>query len=339
MQADAHSDIVAAVADVEARVLRGDAGVEAAVTLLDRAEKAAGVPLVDESERARLEALAEGRTDRPDHWHSVVARRDGHAVGYAGLVMPPGGNGDGVAHGDVAIDREHEPCEPPLRALLSAVDVLGRRHDARRLQVWLRHATEPDLHCAAAAGYCLDRRLGVLSRDLDDALPDVPVPHHLTVEAFSEDDADAVVEVLATAYAGTPDGGWTREQFDRKRDYEWFEPGDLLVARGQDGVVRGIHWTKRRGEGVGEVYNLAVHPDAQGDRLGAVLLHAGLAHLRDIGCHEAVLWVDLANERAVRLYTSQGFEVVWEDVALGRALVTGHPSSTSRLRSDSGTSL
>jgi hypothetical protein len=32
------------------------------------------------------------------------------------------------------------------------------------------------------------------------------------------------------------------------------------------------------------------------------------------------LWVDLANERGVRLYTSHGFHVRWEDLALGREL-------------------
>ena len=108
------------------------------------------------------------------------------------------------------------------------------------------------------------------------------------------------------------------------------------MARTADGDVAGIHWTKRRDDETGEVYNLAVHPGAQGGRLGAVLLRAGLAHLQECGCRRVMLWVDLANERAVRLYTAQGFEVAWEDVALGRSL---GQSSTSRLRSDNGTSL
>lgn len=335
MQADEHHDVVARVGDVEARVLRGDEAVTSVVALLDRAEQAAGVPLVDESERVRLEALVEGR-DRGDHWHSVVARREDRAVGYAGLVLPAHDDGTGIANGDVAFDREATPCEPALVALLAAVDVLGRRHGARRLQVWLRHATDPDLRCAARAGYALDRRLGVLARGLDDDLaPDVP--DDVVLDHFSEADADAVVDVLAAAYAGTPDGGWTREDFDEKRSYEWFDPADLLVARSADGRVVGVHWTKRRGDRTGEVYNLAVHPDAQGGRLGAVLLRAGLAHLREAGCRDVMLWVDLANERAVRLYTAEGFDVQWEDVALGRSL--DQTSSTSRLRSASGTSL
>lgn len=338
MQADEHQDVVAEVDDVVARVLRGAAGVEAAVALLDRAEEAAGAPLVDESERARLDDLVHGHVDRGGHWHSVLARRDGDAVGYAGLVLPASVSDDALARGDIAVDRAQGPCGPTLRALLAAVEVLGSRHDAGRLQVWLRHATEEDLRCVTRAGFLLDRRLGVLTRSLAD-LPSAPAPAGIEIGPFTDADADAVVDVLATAYAGTPDGGWTRERFDAKRAYDWFDPDDLLLARRPDGRLGGLHWTKRRGEGMGEVYNLAVHPDAQGERLGAALLIAGLEHLRSVGCDEAILWVDMANESATRLYTSLGFEVAWEDVALGRALVADQSSSTSRLRSAGGTSL
>ncbi len=338
MQPAEHQDIVAEVDGVVARVLEGDTGVDAAVALLDRAEQAAGAPLVDESERARLEELADGHMDRDHHWHSVLARRGEDAVGYAGLVLPPHGDADRLARGDVAVDRAHGPSDAPLQALLAAVDVLGARHEARRLQVWLRHATDADLRCVTRAGYSLERRLGVLTRTLDD-LPEGPEPTDVEIGPFTDADADAVVETLAAAYADTPDGGWTRARFDTKRAFDWFDPDDLLVARDPDGRVTGVHWTKRRGGGVGEVYNLAVHPQAQGASLGAVLLLAGLHHLQAIGCGEVILWVDLANERATRLYTSHGFEVAWEDVALGRELVGPHSSSTSRLRSAGGTSL
>lgn len=344
MQAQEHRDVVATVGDVEARVLYGQDGVSDAVELLDRAEEAAGVPLVDESERARLDALAAGHSDRGPHWHSVLARRGSTAAGYAALVLPPhedpGADTNAhVAHGDVAVDHSTGFDGPALHALLTACDALGHRHSTRRLQVWMRHVTEHDLRHAAAAGYCVDRRLGVLSRPLD-GLDTVPPPEGVTIRSFTDADADAVVDVLARAYAGSADAGWTREQFDEKRAYAWFDPADLLIAEGSDGRPLGLHWTKRRDEHTGEVYNLAVHPEAQGMSLGAALLSAGLTHLRDAGCDRVMLWVDLANERAVRLYTSQGFTVAWEDVALGRELLPEDQSSVaSRLRSDSGTSL
>lgn len=328
MQADDHRTAVARVDDVQAHVLAGADGVERALGLLGRAEQAAGIPLVDESERARLEALAAGRVERSAHWHSVLARRGQDVVGYAGLVLGGPDDPSDAATGDVAVDRAQRSWEAVLQVLLEALDVLGQHHDVAALQVWLRHASEADLDRAATAGYTVERRLGVLSRPLD-AVAAGDVPDGIRIAGFTDADADQVVDVLAAAYAGTPDGGWTREQFDEIRGYAWFEPADLRVARDGDDRIVGVHWTKRRGEGVGEVYNLAVHPQVQGGRLGAALLHAGLAHLREAGCHEVMLWVDLVNERAVALYTSQGFEVAWQDVALGRRPAASDQSAST----------
>lgn len=305
---------------VEARVLDGASGVGDAVSLLDRAESVVEVPLVDEAERARLEGLAAGNEERAAHWHSLLARRDGDAVGYAGVLLPhePGD----VATADIAIARDRPPTEPILSVLLAGLEALAWRHDAGRLQVWLRHATAPDVACATEEGYAIERRLGILGRHLDGETPEpVPVPEGVTVRAYVPGrDDEQVVAVLAAAYAGTPDGGWTLERFRQRTDFDWFRPDDLLVAELPGGELGAVHWTKRRGAGTGEVYNLAVDPATQGQGLGAVLLEAGLRHLAQTGCHDVLLWVDLANERAVRLYVSQGFHTRWEDIALSRTL-------------------
>jgi mycothiol synthase len=327
VEASEHGEVIAARDDVEARVLDGAEGVDDAIALLDAAEAAVDVPLVDEAERARLEVLAAGRRERGSHWHSVLARRDGRAVGYAGVLLPrePGG----VATGDVAVQRDDAGSPAPvLAALLAGLEGLAWRHDAARLQVWIRRATAPDVACAAGEGYGIERRLGVLGRRLDASTVErVPPPAGVTVRSYRPDDDDAaVVEVLAAAYAGTADGGWTLERFRERRGYDWFRPEDLLVADAGGDRLDGLHWLKRRDADVGEVYNLAIHPDAQGRGLGAVLLTAGLVHLAEVGIRDALLWVDLANETAVRLYAAHGFATRWEDVALGRTL-RGQPRS------------
>lgn len=314
-------DVIAVRDDVEARVLVGTEGVEEAVSLLDEAESVAAVPLVDEAERARLEALAAGREDRATHWRSVLARRTGEPVGYAGVLLPhdPGG----LAAGDVAVARHRAPLAPTLSVLLASLEGLAWWHRSGRLQVWLRHATAPDVACATGEGFDIERRLGVLGRTLDH-VDVVPPPPDITVRAYRPDADDAaVVDVLASAYAGTPETGWTTERLEEKRRFGWFRAEDLLVAEQEDGSLAGLHWLKRRGPSAGEVYNLAIHPRGQGRGLGAVLLTAGLAHLAAAGLEEVVLWVDLANDRAVRLYASQGFATRWEDIALTRTLRGG----------------
>ncbi len=322
MRAPAHGDVVATVNGVESRVLTGHAGVELALSLLDEAEAAARVPLVDESERARLNELASGLEARGHHWHSLLARDGDQAVGYAGLVRRENGQADA----DVAVLRELDQCDAALQSLLVACDVLARRHQATRLRAWLRHARDRDMQCATAVGFSIERRLGVFGLDglaahlANDPAPP-PAAAGVTIRPFTDDEADRVVAVLAAAYDGTPDGGWTRGDLEHRQNYDWFDPADLLVAHDGDEVV-GLHWTKQRGEGVGEVYNLAVAPGQQGRRLGAVLLRAGLEHLASRDCDRVMLWVDLANERAVRLYAAHGFRLLWEDVAFSRVTTT-----------------
>lgn len=300
---------------VEARTIEDADAAELAVSLLDRIEARLEVPPVDESERLRLRSLA--RTDETSpHWHAVLACRAREPTGYAGVVVP--GGVAGPASGDVVVARDGNGVGAALGVLLHVVARLASVHGARTIEVWLRRATPAELAVAREEGFDVTRRLAVLGRALD-SLPPVDDPSDVEIRGFRDDDADAVVDVLSAAYAGTPDGGWTRRQFDERRVYDWFDPTDLLVAETYEGIVA-VHWTKRRDEATGEVYNLAVHPGAQGGGLGGAMLRAGLAHLAARGCAEVILWVDHANERGLRLYGAHGFETRWEDVALGRSL-------------------
>lgn len=314
-----HGEVTAARDDVVARVLADGEAVEDAVALLDAAEARALVPLVDEGERVRLEALAASAGDRAEHWHPVLARRGHHAVGYAGVVLPQAPGLDAV--GDLAVAASAEVRRPVLGALLASLEGLAWGHLAGHLQVWLRHADADDVSCATDEGYGVDRRLAVLGRDLPTADDPPRIPDGVVVRASRAGDDDAAIAaVLAATYAGTPEAGWDLARLRDRTALPWYRPEDVLLAEDADGRLLGLHWLKRRSATVGEVYNLAVHPDGQGRGLGAVLLHAGLDHLADVGCDEVVLWVDRANERAVRLYTSQGFTTRWEDVAFGRTL-------------------
>lgn len=300
---------------VEARIVADPEDAARAESLLDRVERSREVPPVDESERVRLHSLVV-EDEAARHWHGVLACRGEEPVGYAGIVVP-GGTAD-EATGDVVVARDSPPTAPALAVLFDVTSRLASSHGAHQLEVWLRRATEEELAEAQRGGFSVDRRLAVLGRALE-GLPAVGGHEGVELRACRDQDADAVVEVLARAYAGTADEGWTREQFDERRGYEWFDPADLLVAD-EDGRIVALHWTKRRDDATGEVYNLAVHPDAQGRGLGGLMLRAGLAHLAERGCRDVVLWVDRANARGLRLYGAHGFEPRWEDVALVREL-------------------
>jgi len=313
-------DALVRTADIQVRALTAGDDLTLALAMLDTQELVLGIPLVDEGERLRLNAAAEGsedtRTPRPA-WRPIVACRDEEVVGYAGIVVPD--DPVDLAVGDLAPARLPGAWAGILPALLNGLEaVIGT--DAAGLQVWVRHVDIGDLAPAVSAGYRVDRRLGVFGRTLgDQPAPEPPVG--TVVRPYRQDaDDEAVVAVLAAAYEGTGDGGWDLARFRSRRRLPWFRAEDLLLAVDADGHVGGLHWLKRRDAMTGEVYNLAVHPDARGRGLGPLLLGAGLAHLREVGCTEVILWVDRANERAVSLYTRWGFETRWDDVALHHEL-------------------
>lgn len=308
---------------------------------LDVVEQTTGAPLVDEAERDRLGrwsvALARGEAAPSDldAWAGLVARRGGTLMGYAGVVLPDLPSAPAV--GDLAILDRTGPTEAVHRALLAGLEeVVASRASTStgtttpHLEVWLRRVQDDDLAAAGDAGdagYAATRRLGVLgcalalrsSGELD-----------VSVRTFRpEEDAASVVEVLAAAYTGTPDGGWDLARLAARQALPWFRPDDLLVAPGPGGTLDGLVWLKRRDRTTGEIYNLAIHPRAQGRGLGASLLRAGLDRLAATGHEQVLLWVDLANERAVRLYAAHGLSLRWTDAALTRV---GHAEGSGMSR-------
>jgi mycothiol synthase len=289
---------------------------------LDAAEAEAGAPLVDESERRRLAAASADPTGATPGWTSVAAYRGAAPVGYAAFVAAALSDDDAtplVGRGDAAA-LTADPARAVLGALLAAVRTLAADAGCHDLDVWVRQGGDREVDAAVLEGFEVARRLGVLGRHLDDLPGAVEAPAHGIRGYRPEEDDGAVVEVLAAAYEGTPEAGWDLAMFQERRDLPWFRREDLLVAVDDDDRIDGLHWLKRRDATTGEVYNLAIHPRAQGGRLGPALLSAGLHHLREVGCSQVMLWVDRANERAVGLYERHGFATRWDDLAFRATL-------------------
>jgi mycothiol synthase len=315
-----------------------DADPQEALAFLAALESASGVPPVDEDEQRRLAGHPPVRDPGWD-WAGHLVDLDGAPVAYAGIRMPPSTAPTVLsdtavacaARVDLAVDREHPESRPALAAALEHLRVhVGTDAESRRLEAWLRGATDDDLAAAGSVGFRERRRLHVLGRDtlddVTDAAPALPATtaDGVRLRTFDPDapaDTDAVVRLLTRAYPEL--GGWYAHGFAVLRAAPWFRADDLLLAEtasssGDDarGHLLALHWMKRRGETVGEVYNLAVDPDAQGRGLGPLLLDVGLAHLAAAGCREVVLWADATNTRALALYRSRGFTHRWDDVSL-----------------------
>lgn len=163
------------------------------------------------------------------------------------------------------------------------------------------------------------RGLLVMGRALTEPItPHVPDSLHL--RGFGPADAAEVLAVNAAAFARHPEqGSLDRAGLQARMAEPWFDPDGLILGFDADGLA-GFHWTKRVDAATGEVYVMAVAPRAQGRGYGKSLLQAGLAHLQQTGCERVELYVDMADQVAVRMYESAGFHLTHRDVLLAPTL-------------------
>ena len=170
----------------------------------------------------------------------------------------------------------------------------------------------------AAAGFATanhlapSRSLLIMDRSLaGSTAPEVP--DGLSLRGYTDADAWQLLAVNTAAFAHHPEQGvLDAEGLAARMAEPWFDPAGLILAFDAEGLA-GFHWTKQVGD-TGEVYVIGVAPRAQGRGYGKVLLEAGLARLRHAGSTRVLLYVDSAEEVAVRMYESAGFGVARRDV-------------------------
>ncbi len=193
------------------------------------------------------------------------------------------------------------------------------------LRLWAHGANTSANELAAAHGFRRVRRLWQLRRALTDPPDPVELPQGFTVRPFDAGrDVEAWLGLNATAFADLPDqGGWSRQDLQRRMAEPWFDPAGFLMAHDAEGRLVGFHWTKvhrhpdQHHEPLGEVYVLGVDPLARGRGLGRALTLAGLHHLRGLGLSEVLLFVDADNAGAIALYRGLGF-AAWDSDTLFR---------------------
>jgi mycothiol synthase len=265
------------------------------------------------------------------HRRHFVVRLGDTVIAYAGAEKV-----GGTAEAELAVDPEHRGKGVGHRLLANLLDWIEA--DITELRVW-SHGDLPGSHrFAVKEGFTRDRVLFQFSRELGGFAwpsawpegigrnwpvgegPAATLPEGVRLRPFrvGSDEAEWL-RVNAAAFATHPEQGrWTAADLAAREEETWFDPDGLLVAEDETGLL-GFHWTKVE-EGVGEVYVLGVDPRAQGTGLGRTLTLAGLAHLAAHGIQQVDLYADESNTKAVKLYRSQGFEIVRTDVQWAKRL-------------------
>ena len=99
-------------------------------------------------------------------------------------------------------------------------------------------------------------------------------------------------------------------------------PERCQVAEAGNRLAGFVMWSGSRANMVGEVENLAVHPDFQGQGIARTLMEHAIAALRSEGMRSIKVFtgLDVNHEAARRLYEGLGFRDVWQTVTYGMAL-------------------
>ena len=280
--------------------------VEATLALAREAESATGVPAL--SDHLRLD-LAAGGGDQPPLL--VRVSESGNALAAAVIAAA---NDTSVLE---VVVSPHVGDSVELRddVTETAIDV-HRRRDGRPVVWWLDDPGDHDHQVAARAGLAPIRELYEMRR---------PLPHperaSVATRAFvpgRDDEAWLGVNNRAFADHGEQ-GGWTADTLALRMTEPWFDPAGFRVFE-DDGRVVAFCWTKLHTDAdpvVGEIYVIAVDPDAHGRGLGKQLTLSGLDSISDRGVTEANLYVDAHNAAAVGLYRRLGFDVHRRRVAFG----------------------
>lgn len=240
----------------------------------------------------------------------LLTRPDQGVIGYAHLDEP-----EAAQDGDVTGELLVHPADRRRgngTALLSALLGTASGHAVR---LWAHGDLPAAAALARSAGLTRMRALLQLRMPLARVPAARPAfPPGVTVRTFvpGQDEA-AWLGVNQRAFSHHPEqGSWTPEDLRRREAEPWFDPDGFFLAE-RDGKLAGFHWTKvHPGQGaggapIGEVYVVGIDPGQQGGGLGRGLTLAGLAHLRDLGLAEVMLYVDEDNAAAVAMYASLGF--------------------------------
>lgn len=183
------------------------------------------------------------------------------------------------------------------------------------LQLWAPGDTVAAQALAARIGLVAARTLLVMTRRLDEELPEPKLPAGITIRTFKPgQDEWAWLALNAEAFASHPEQGtMTDTDLAARMAEPWFDPAGFFVALRGEAMV-GCHWTKQHGGRRGEVYVLAVSPAAGGRGLGKALLLTGLWHLQRQGDTVVDLYVEADHSDAVGLYRDYGFTTASRDV-------------------------
>jgi ribosomal-protein-alanine acetyltransferase len=123
------------------------------------------------------------------------------------------------------------------------------------------------------------------------------------IRSATLDDLEAILDIEQRAFR--------KDRFSRRQYIYLIKKASSTVYLLESGkrVAGTAIMLWRRNSRIGRLYNIAVHPDYQGQGMGALLMEACEEECRRRGCTAVSLEARSDNRKAIRFYDDRGYKV------------------------------
>src|SRR5579871_2411783 len=146
---------------------------------------------------------------------------------------------------------------------------------------------------------------------LDDLPPIPPLPPGCILRTFQPEDLEPLAALLQRAFE---DASWTPEKVRQTLvDAPDVQKIYVIAQEGKPVATASARLMPEAFPGSGYLHWVAVDPQYQGQRLGAIVSLAVLHEFARMGCQDAVLETDDHRLAAIKIYQEMGFAPVHRD--------------------------
>jgi ribosomal protein S18 acetylase RimI-like enzyme len=236
--------------------------------------------------------------------------------------------------GDIFIAAEHRSYENENLLLASAIELLVRRHNVRRVesQMMLQHYPRRVAPPFADRAVIHERKFMMFDAGRFPTLPPKPLEQSLRFDHWQDRYHEDAARAIAAAYRGHVDGeindqyrhaGGARRFLLNIVQYpgcgSFRQNASWLAWLREGSMLCGLSLASSVARDVGHLTQVCVVPGLRGAGAGYELVRRSLVSLMEDGCRAVSLTVTASNTKAVGLYERMGFQtrrtfpaIVWD---------------------------
>ncbi len=225
--------------------------------------------------------------------------------------------------GDLFLMQDYRDPENERRLLSAVVNQLAHTRGVRRIESQLMLARVGERRNLPSATHVRTFERNFMRHGLDTGRLPARASNRVVYDVWNERRQDEAASLIAAAYRGHIDGDindqYRSAEGARRFLYNiiqypgcgtFYQPASWLALDRSTGRVTGLSLTSMVSAKAGHVTQICVAPSIRGEGVGYELLRRSLESLAAAGADSVSLTVTAANENAVSLYQSMGFEIV-----------------------------